>query len=289
MGQEADLIGLQEQQTAALGAVTSGCSADTVDVVLGVIRRVELDNKVHSRDIQASSSNVSADKNAVFGIAELEESVGPLLLFEIAVEFENREINVVEEFGMVFDTVATRAEDDDLLFRHLLEKREEQEKSLVRFADNIALFKTGDPLEIPVDAGGTIIPVASRAAIFGSVATAAGLRDLTTIVTEAAAAITDPDPAVRAAAVPASIDAINAAAAHVAGARGYLGVTANRIEDLKERHTQSGMQLSEQRGGLEATDLVEAIARLHSKQLGLQAAQAVFTRVNQGTLFDLLR
>lgn len=151
------------------------------------------------------------------------------------------------------------------------------------------LFKTGDPLEIPVDAGGTIIPVASRAAIFGTVATAAGLRDLATIITDAAAAITDPDPAVRATAVPASIDGINAAAAHVAAARGYLGVTASRIEDLKERHTQSGMQLSEQRGGLEGTDLVEAIARLHSRELGLQAAQAVFTRVNQGTLFDLLR
>jgi flagellar hook-associated protein 3 FlgL len=151
------------------------------------------------------------------------------------------------------------------------------------------LFRTGIPLEIPVHSGGTITPVASRDVIFGNIATAAGLRDLQTIITEAATAVLEPDDTLRAAATQASIDAVNAAATHVAGARGNQGVTAHRIEDLKERMTQSGLQLEEQRTGLEATDRIAAIAKLNSSELGLQAAQAVFARVNQGTLFDLLR
>ena len=87
----------------------------------------------------------------------------------------------------------------------------------------------------------------------------------------------------------ALIDAIKIASTHVAAMRGNHGVTAHRIEDMRERLVQSGTQLTEQRTALESTDLVEAIARLQAKQLGLQAAQAVFARINQSTLFDLLR
>lgn len=151
------------------------------------------------------------------------------------------------------------------------------------------LFGTARPLEIPVHSGGHITPVASREAVFGAIATADGLRDLTAIISGAASAIVEPDEQTRTAAVSRAIEAVNAAAAHMAAARGDQGVTGQRIEDLKERLTQSSVQLEEQKTGLEATDLVEAIARLHSRQLGLQAAQAVFARVNQGTLFDLLR
>lgn len=151
------------------------------------------------------------------------------------------------------------------------------------------LFRVGDPLEIPVHAGGNIIPIASRDVIFGNIATAAGLTDLEAIISDAAAAITDPDDATRKAATDASIDAIKIASTHVAAIRGNHGVTAHRIEDMRERLVQSGTQLTEQRTALESTDLVEAIARLQAKQLGLQAAQAVFARINQSTLFDLLR
>ncbi len=150
------------------------------------------------------------------------------------------------------------------------------------------LFRVGAPLEIPVHSGGTTIPVQSRDLVFGNVATAAGIRDLQTIINDAATAVLEPNDTLRSAATKAAIDAVNAAAAHVAGARGDQGVTAHRIDDLKERLTQSSVQLDEQRAGLESTDMVDAIARLQSRQLGLQAAQAVFTRINQGTLFDLL-
>ena len=48
-------------------------------------------------------------------------------------------------------------------------------------------------------------------------------------------------------------------------------------------------KLAEERSGLEDTDIQAVIARLSSQQLSLQAAQAVFARVNENTLFDILR
>ena len=151
------------------------------------------------------------------------------------------------------------------------------------------LFRSGAPLEIPVHSAGSIAPVASREAIFSSVSTAAGLRDLASIMADAADAIEEPDDALRAAATGVAMDEIAAAVAHVAAARGDQGVRANRIDELRERFKLSETSLEEQRGALEGIDLVEAMARLQGRQLGLQAAQAVFARVNQNTLFDLLR
>lgn len=49
--QEADFVGLEEEQTAASLAGATGGSADTVNVVAGVVRRVKLDNKVDSRNL----------------------------------------------------------------------------------------------------------------------------------------------------------------------------------------------------------------------------------------------
>lgn len=151
------------------------------------------------------------------------------------------------------------------------------------------LFSRGEALEIPVNAGVRVAPVASRADIFEGIATPGGPADLVTIVSDAAAAVVEADPVAREAASAASIDALEAGASHVIAARGEQGVRASRIDNIRERLATSGLQLAEQRNGLEATDIVEVVARLEAKRLTLQAAQAVFARVNQNTLFDLLR
>ena len=44
----------------------------------------------------------------------------------------------------------------------------------------------------------------------------------------------------------------------------------------------------ERRSGLEDTDLTETIARIQSKLLSLEAAQAAFARINRQSLFDLI-
>jgi hypothetical protein len=57
-----------------------------VDVVPWVIGRVELDDPIYSGDVETSSGNVRAEQDTSGRIAELEESVGPFLLFLLALE-----------------------------------------------------------------------------------------------------------------------------------------------------------------------------------------------------------
>lgn len=83
--QEANLGRLQEHQTATLAIGTTSGTTDTVNVVTGVIRGIELDDPVDGRDIETTGSNVSTDQGTLTSIAELEESVGSLLLLLLAV------------------------------------------------------------------------------------------------------------------------------------------------------------------------------------------------------------
>ena len=145
------------------------------------------------------------------------------------------------------------------------------------------LFRTNGELEIPVAAGVRIAPVASRAVIFD------GPVDILASIVGAAAAAEEADPAARSAATKASLDTLDAAARQLATARADQGVRADRLDKLRDRLAASGLQLEEQRSAIEGTDITEAVARLQSKQLNLQAAQAIFARINQRSLFDLIR
>jgi flagellar hook-associated protein 3 FlgL len=152
-----------------------------------------------------------------------------------------------------------------------------------------ALFMSGYSLRIPVQSGVQVVAVGTREDVFESVATAGGPKDLAAIVNDAAAALELTDPTARAAAVAVSVDEVGAAVRHVATQRGEQGALANRVDQLLERHADTDLQLREERSGLEDTDVQAVIARLGSQQLSLQAAQAVFARVNESTLFDILR
>lgn len=151
------------------------------------------------------------------------------------------------------------------------------------------LFRTGPALEVPVGASIEIAPVGSRAQVFGNIATSGGPLDLVTIINNAADAIVIADPVARKTATEASLGALANATDHVAAVRADQGVRGNRIDRLREQLEESSIRIDEQKGAVEGVDLTEAIARLQSKQLSLQAAQAVLARVSQSSLFDLLR
>ena len=152
-----------------------------------------------------------------------------------------------------------------------------------------ALFMSGYSLRIPVQSGVQVIAVGTREDVFDSVATAGGAKYLAAIVADAAAALELTDPVARKAAVDTSVGDVAAAVEHVATQHGEQGALANRVDALLERQADTGLQLEEERSGLEDTDIQAVVARLSSQQLSLQAAQAVFARVNQNTLFDILR
>ena len=152
-----------------------------------------------------------------------------------------------------------------------------------------ALFMSGYSLRIPVQSGTQVIAVGTREEVFESVATAGGAKDLAAIVADAATALELTNAAARKAAVATSVDEVAAAVSHVSTQRGEQGALANRVDQMLERQADSGLRLTEERSGLEDTDVQAVIARLSSQQLSLQAAQAVFARINENTLFDILR
>lgn len=115
--QEPDFVGLEEQQTAAFGVGATSSTTNTVNIVAGIVRRVELDNEVDGGDlyhnilactqttsfqhftyIETSCSNIGTNQNAMLSIAEFEKGIGSLLLLLLAVKIQNRAVNVVEEF-----------------------------------------------------------------------------------------------------------------------------------------------------------------------------------------------
>jgi flagellar hook-associated protein 3 FlgL len=145
------------------------------------------------------------------------------------------------------------------------------------------LFRTGLPLEVPVSTGLRIAPVATREAIFDAPV------DLVEAINAAADAAVEVDDATRRAQATASLTTLANAVGQVASARADQGVRAERLDNVRERLKTSELQLEEQRAGIEGADITAVIARLQAKDLSLKAAQAIFARVNQQSLFDLLR
>jgi flagellar hook-associated protein 3 FlgL len=145
------------------------------------------------------------------------------------------------------------------------------------------LFRTNGALEIPVGPGERITAVGTRDSIFDAPV------DLVAVIRAAAAAAVDPVAATRSAATTSSLAALDAAALQVSNARAEQGVQANRLDQIRDRLSASGLQLDEQKSGLQDVDVTAVVAQIQSRQLNLQAAQAIFAKVNQNSLFDLIR
>ena len=74
-------------------------------------------------------------------IAELEERRRSFVLLLLTVQVQARNIDVIQEFTVIFDRVTRREKYDDFsLLQVLLEKREEQQEADVTLAHDIALF-----------------------------------------------------------------------------------------------------------------------------------------------------
>ncbi|HWI87202.1 MAG TPA: flagellin, partial [Sphingomonas sp.] len=149
------------------------------------------------------------------------------------------------------------------------------------------LFPVGTPLSIPVSDTLGLPATASRVEVFDTVSTAAGTKSLRQILTDAADAV-EGTSAARATDIQISLGEIDAGSTHLTKVRTDQGVRAGRFDDAKEQIESSDQNLSEERVGLESTDLTYALAEFQSKQVALQAAQTVFAQANKTSLFDLL-
>lgn len=145
------------------------------------------------------------------------------------------------------------------------------------------LFASRNAAKIPVSDGLQVAPVPSAEDVFqtGGVSLAQQLRD-------AADALEIADPAARKLAYDQSIQKLGDMVEHIATVRSDVGVRANRLDALESRLADQSIELTAERSGLEDTDITEAVARLNSQQLTLEAAQAAFARISKKTLFDFL-
>jgi flagellar hook-associated protein 3 FlgL len=153
----------------------------------------------------------------------------------------------------------------------------------------LPLFPTDEPLPIPISRVLQINATDSKANVFDSVQTVAGVTSLSQILRDAAAAIVLPDEAQRKTDSATANDAVQVGITKITALIGQHGVRAGRIDDIKEQIITNASALEEERGALEGTDVSATVAKLQANLLSLQAAQAIFARINQSTLFDLLR
>ncbi|MGE3746625.1 MAG: flagellin [Sphingomonadaceae bacterium] len=153
----------------------------------------------------------------------------------------------------------------------------------------LPLFPDDAPLPIPISRVLQITATDSKANVFDTVQTQAGATTLSQILRDAATAILQPDETQRKADSAVANDAVQVGITHITALIGQHGVRAGRIDDIKEQLQTNAAALEEERGALEGTDVSATIARMQADLLSLQAAQALFARINQSSLFDLLR
>lgn len=139
-------------------------------------------------------------------------------------------------------------------------------------------------ISIPVGDNLDIVAAPSREEVF-SMTTSSGPTSLSAVLTGAVTALRANDPA----AISASLALTNQASSHTIAAHAEQGARGARIDALVDRLLTAELQVKEEKSGIESADITELLAKLSARKLSLDAAQAVFARVNQSTLFDLLR
>ncbi|MES2271062.1 MAG: flagellin [Pseudomonadota bacterium] len=147
------------------------------------------------------------------------------------------------------------------------------------------VFDVGTSTAIPVSRGINLQVVGTREQVSTGINVAGTAMSIDDILANAIAAVSTGTDAERSAA----LDGLRKGLDHVINQQTSQGVRGDRLDTAKDRLVEVNLTLSERRSVLEDTDLTETLASVQSKLTTLQAAQAVFAKINQQTLFDLIR
>jgi len=151
-------------------------------------------------------------------------------------------------------------------------------------------FDDGSTNAIPIGKGLAVESVGTRQSIENGIVTDATTTPPTTksiyqVLDDAIAAVQ----AGNSGQISTSLDDARKALDHVIVASTQQGVRAQRLDNEVARLDDARLTLTERRSNLEDTDLTEAISKVQAKLVSLQAAQATFAKINQQSLFSLLR
>lgn len=147
------------------------------------------------------------------------------------------------------------------------------------------VFDNGVSTAVPVSRGINLQVVGTLAQVSQGIAVRGVSKSLDDILADALNSVTTGTPADRAAA----LEGVNRGFDHIVYQEAEQGIRADRLETAKSRLVDVDLTLIERRSALEDTDVASALASIQSKLTTLQAAQAVFARINQQSLFDLIR
>ncbi|MES1986266.1 MAG: flagellin [Pseudomonadota bacterium] len=147
------------------------------------------------------------------------------------------------------------------------------------------VFDVGTSTAIPVSRGINLQVVGTREQVSTGINVGGTVMSIDDILANAIAAVSTGTDAERSAA----LDGLRKGLDHVINQQTSQGVRGDRLDTAKDRLVEVNLTLSERRSVLEDTDLTETLASVQSKLTTLQAAQAVFAKINQQTLFDLIR
>ncbi|WOE74744.1 flagellin [Alterisphingorhabdus coralli] len=84
------------------------------------------------------------------------------------------------------------------------------------------------------------------------------------------------------------LPAVDAAIERISTMLTQQGVTSNTLEAARVQYEDSNLALAERRSAIEDTNVAEAITRLQSLSTSLEAAQAVYARIEQRSLLDFI-
>ena len=149
----------------------------------------------------------------------------------------------------------------------------------------VPAFDDGQSVLVPVSRGLNLAVVGTRQEVSEGIDVSGTPMTLDAILGQSITALqsgTDGD-------VAAGLDAIKAAQNHIVLEQTKQGVRSDRLDVIGTRLTNVDLDLKERRSGLESTDLQDVISSVSAKLLQLEAAQSAFARINQQTLFDLIK
>lgn len=236
---------------------------------VATIRRSEADQEVWARNIKTAQAIASEVDTAMASMADI--------------------FNRVKELTLAGATESVSANDRSAIV---------QELAGLRIAlDNVetsktptgqALFPTDAPLQISTSATQRLAATAQRSTVFEGITFSFGTGSLGAVIDEAVAAVSTADVAARRTLADTSLGNIDLAVSHVINQHAAQGLRGAQLDAAAETIEQTAIQLSEERGSLEDTDVAATVMKLNAKTLSLQAAQMAFAKVNRNTLFDFL-
>ncbi|MDX3909313.1 MAG: flagellin [Sphingobium sp.] len=147
------------------------------------------------------------------------------------------------------------------------------------------VFDNGTSTAVPVSRGINLQVVGTIAQVSQGINVGGTPQSLDNMLSAAIASVTTGSATDRTAA----LGAIGNGLDHIINQRAEQGIRGDRLKTAKERLVDVDLTLVERRSDLEGTNVPETLANIQSKLTTLEAAQAVFARINQQNLFDLLR